>query len=82
MHKANSNEKSYHVITVEKSSAPKGMTGDNWHHYVIGRGDSIIEGKKVGTLREVSIHAEELAERVNARSDKYGVVYVSSYKKS
>jgi len=51
----------------------------NWHHYVIGRGNSIIEGSKVGTLKEVTEHAKDLAERINARSDKYGVTYVSSY---
>ncbi|MDH5711180.1 MAG: hypothetical protein OEZ15_05900 [Gammaproteobacteria bacterium] len=79
MYKANSDDKSYHVVTVEKSNAPRGMTGDDWHHYVIARGDSIIEGQKVGTLKDVTDHAEELAERINARSDKYGMVYVSSY---
>ena len=73
MYKADPEKKSYHVITVEKSAAPKGYTGDDWHHYVIGRGTSIIEGKKVGSLKEVTKHAEELAERITARSGKYGI---------
>ena len=79
MPKADTDEKSYHVVTVEKSAAPRGMTGDDWHHYVIGRGTSIIEGQKVGSLKEVTKHAEELAERINARNDKYGITYVSTY---
>ena len=79
MHKENTNEKTYKVVTVEKGKAPKGMTGDDWHHYVIGRGTSIIEGDKVGTLKDVTVHAKELAERINARNDKYGITYVSTY---
>jgi hypothetical protein len=79
MLKENTKQETYKIVTVEKSPAPRGMTGDDWHHYVIGRGDSIIEGSKVGTLKEVTEHAKDLAERINARSDKYGVTYVSSY---
>jgi len=79
MHKENTIHETYKIVTVEKSSAPRGLTGDDWHHYVIGRGNSIIEGSKVGTLKEVTEHAKDLAERINARSDKYGVTYVSSY---
>lgn len=79
MHESDTKEESYHVVEVTKSSAPKGMTGDDWHLYVIGRGDSVIEGKKTGTLKDVTEHAEELAERINARSDKNGVTYVSTY---
>ncbi|MFC1589558.1 hypothetical protein ACFL3P_04725 [Pseudomonadota bacterium] len=79
MPKENTNENTYKVVTVEKSAAPRGMMGDDWYHYVIGRGSSIIEGNKVGTLKEVTVHAKDLAERINARSDKYGVTYVSTY---
>ena len=79
MLKENTNQETYKIVTIEKSEAPRGMTGDDWHHYVIGRGDSIIEGDKVGTLNEVTEHAKDLAERINARNDKYGITYVSSY---
>lgn len=79
MHKEDTNEKTYKVVTVEKGEAPKGITGGDWHHYVIGRGTSIIEGDKVGTLKEVTAHAKELAVRINARNDKYGITYVSTY---
>ena len=76
MTKENTKQETYKVVAIEKSAAPRGMTGDDWHHYVISRGNSVIEGDKVGTLREVTEHAEDLAERINARSDKYGVVYI------
>lgn len=79
MHKENTAEQTYKVVSIEKSAAPRGWTGDDWHHYVIGRGKSIIEGDKTGTLKEVTEHVEDLAERINARSDKYGITYVSSY---
>jgi hypothetical protein len=79
MQKKDTIEKSYKVVTVEKSAAPRGLTGDDWHHYVIGRGSSIIEGNKTGTLKDVTEHAKDLAERINARSDKYGITYVSTY---
>lgn len=79
MPKQDTDDYTYKVVTVEKSTAPKGMTGDDWHHYVIGRGDSIIEGKKTGTLKAVTEHAKDLAERISARSDKNGVTYLSTY---
>jgi hypothetical protein len=79
MGKDDISEESYHVMTVEKSAAPEGMPGNDWHHYVIGRGSSIIEGKKTGTLKDVTEHAKDLAERINARCDKNGITYVSTY---
>ena len=80
MHKEKVSQETYKIVTIEKSAAPRGWTGDDWHHYVIGRGNSIIEGDKVGTLKEVTEHAKDLAERINARNDKYGITYISSYK--
>ncbi len=79
INKDNTKEYTYKVVTVEKSAAPKGMAGDDWHHYVIGCGNSFIEGKKTGTLKEVVEHAKDLAERINARTDKHGTTYMSTY---
>ena len=67
----------YNVITVEKTTAPEGMTGDNWHRYVIGQGGSKIEGKKPGTLKEVTLHAQTAAEDLNSRVGGSGSTYVS-----
>jgi len=65
----------YHVIKVEKTTAPKGMLGDNWYLYVIQKGDltnSIMYCKKTGTLKSVTAHAKEVAETINSRNVKGG----------
>lgn len=58
----------YRVEVVEKTTPPTGMSGDNWHRYVIGTGPSKIEGKKPGTLRAVTEHAESVAVHLNERT--------------
>ena len=60
----------YYVVTVEKTNTPDGMTGNNWHRYVIGHGNSRIEGKKPGSLKEVTEHAEMAVEHLNSRNGK------------
>lgn len=65
----------YQVVTVEKTSAPDGMPGDNWHRYVIGQGTSKIEGKKPGTLKAVTEHAETVADDLNSRTSRSGSTY-------
>lgn len=61
----------YHVIKVEKTTAPEGMLGENWYLYVIQRGNltnTIMDCKKTGTLESVTKHAKELAETLNSRN--------------
>ena len=41
-----SNKLKYQVVSVEKTTPPEGMPGDNWHRYVIGQGSAKIEGLK------------------------------------
>ncbi len=63
----------YHVIKVEKTTAPEGMLGENWYLYVIQKGDltnSIMECKKTGTLKSVTEHAMDVAETINSRNVK------------
>ncbi len=65
----------YHVIKVEKTTAPKGMLGENWYLYVIQKGDltnSIMDCKKTGTLKSVTAHAKEVVETINSRNIKGG----------
>ncbi len=65
----------YHVIKVEKTTAPEGMLGENWYLYVIQKGDltnSIMDCKKTGTLKSVTAHATEQAETLNFRNVKGG----------
>lgn len=74
MHIESINSK-YHVIKVEKTKAPEGISGDNWFHYVIQKGslsNTIMDCKKTGTLESVTKHAKELAETLNLRNVKGG----------
>ena len=74
MHDNSINSK-YHVIKVEKTTAPDGMLGENWYLYVIQKGslsNSIMECKKTGTLKSVTEHAKALAETINLRNVKGG----------
>ncbi len=70
-----SNKIKYHVVTVEKITPPEGMPGDNWHRYVIGQGNSKIEGNKPGSLKAVTEHAETVTEDLNSRMDRGGSTY-------
>ncbi|MDH5472256.1 MAG: hypothetical protein OEY87_07505 [Gammaproteobacteria bacterium] len=65
----------YEVISVEKTTAPEGMTGDNWHLYIVGHGKSKIEGRRPGTLKDVTKHAEIFAEDLNTRMSGGGSTY-------
>ena len=67
----------YRVEKVEKTTPPEGMEGDNWHRYVVGQGSSKIEGKKAGTLEDVTQHAEVFAEDLNSRMRGGGSTYAS-----
>ena len=58
----------YDVVSIEKIDTPEGMTGNHWHRYIIGQGNGKIEGLKEGTLKEVTVHAENVAEDPNLRS--------------
>ena len=65
----------YHVLKVEKTTAPEGVLGNNWYLYVIQKGDltnSKMDCKKTGTLESVTKHAEDLAETLNLRNVKGG----------
>lgn len=75
MHKDDTDLLEYNVITVEKILTPEGMPGDSWHRYVIGKGSSRIEGKKPGSLHEVTQHAETVVEDLNSRKARGGSMY-------
>lgn len=62
-----STKNQYQVTTVEKTTAPEGMLGDNWYRYVIKRGKQVIDCKKNGTRKAVTEHAESVAELINSR---------------
>jgi len=66
----------YVLISVEKTDAPEGLPGSNWHEYIIERGSSQIVGKKPGSLKVVTEHAKAMILDLNERS---GVPSSSTY---
>jgi hypothetical protein len=70
----------YQVISVEKTDPPEGMEGKNWHRYVIGQGQSRIQGFRPGTLKAVKKHAEEYAKELNERGVNGYSAYVTRKK--
>jgi hypothetical protein len=72
---------SYQVVTVEKIVTPEGMEGNNWHRYVILRGNSEIKGMKPGTLNSVTRHAESVVEDLNLRAGGVSTAYSYSARK-
>jgi len=58
----------YHLDTVEKTPPPQDMPEGDWFRYVVSYGNSKINCVRGGTLKEVTQHAEEFVENLNARS--------------
>lgn len=77
MQSSDSEKRVYQVETVEKIDTPEGMTGNNWHRYVIRRRNSIISGMKPGTLNSVTRHAETVAEDLNLRAGGMASAYTA-----
>lgn len=63
--------------SVEETSPPAGADAGKWYSYIIGRGTSVITGKRSGSLRTVTEHAEKVVEDLNSRSNRHGSIYVS-----
>ena len=58
----------FNVMSIEKTSTPEGMDGDNWYEYVVGQDASEIKGLTMGTLKQVTDHANNVAADLNERS--------------
>ena len=58
----------FKLVSVEKSEAPQGAGGNNWHRYVIERGNSQIIGNMRGSLEKVTSKVNEHVENLNLRS--------------
>jgi len=67
----------FKLESVEETSPPSGAEQGRWFSYIIGRGTSMITGKKPGTLRTVTEHAENVVEDLNSRANRHGSIYVS-----
>ncbi|MDH5446455.1 MAG: hypothetical protein OEY52_12950 [Gammaproteobacteria bacterium] len=75
------NDYLYQVESIEKVTPPGDLPGDSWHRYIIGRGDSKIEGLKPGSAAEVRMHAEAVADDLNERANRKISTYASRSKK-
>ena len=64
-------ENHYRVVSVTKAETPEGMEGDNWYCYIIKRGDAVLTGRKPGSLKLVTEHAEQVASDLNSRRGNY-----------
>lgn len=71
-------KRKFNVMNIEKISTPDGMTGDNWYQYVVGQGSSEITGLTMGTLNQVTEHANNVANDLNDRSKGKKAGYTSS----
>ena len=70
-HTSSNNEvikRKFNVTNIEKISTPDGMVGDNWYQYVVGQGSSEIKGLTMGTLKQVTEHANNVADDLDERS--------------
>jgi len=65
----------YELISVDKIDTPTGMEGDNWYRYVLGQGTSKIEGLRSGSLKSVTLHAENYSNELNERIRSGGSTY-------
>lgn len=60
-------DKSYQVVTVEKTDPPEGATGGSWYRYVIELEGQTIVSSRRGTLKQVTEYAKECAENMSNR---------------
>lgn len=72
----------YNVVSVKKTDPPEGIESDGWYQYIIKRADSVIEGKRCGTLEQVTAHVNEFVEELNTRTGRKGTsIWVPNRKK-
>lgn len=69
------------VMSVQKTPTPDGLPEGNWYRYIIGIGESKIEGVRSGTLNDVIEHAEAVAEHLNTRRGRSSYTFPVSRKK-
>lgn len=58
----------YRVASVDKISAPDGLSNGTWYRYVLDNDGSVITGQRCGSLKDVQAYAEQYAAQLNART--------------
>ena len=57
----------YRVVSVQRSTAPSGSTGSDWHMYRIAQGKNVIRGYRRGDVASVTADAEKIVSGLNER---------------
>lgn len=57
----------YRVVSVQRSTAPAGSAGSDWHVYRIAQGSNMIHGYRRGNLASVTADAEKIVSGLNER---------------
>lgn len=60
-------DKTYQVVSVEKTDPPAGIEGGTWYRYVIALEEESIVGNRRGTLKQVTEYANECALNLSSR---------------
>ena len=60
-------DEGYKVLSIKPSDPPADMEGSDWHHYVIGLGESRVRGYQRGNLKAVTQSVQEIVARMNER---------------
>lgn len=57
----------FKVVSVERTGAPDGASGQDWYRYVLENNRSTITGQRRGSRKDVLAYATQYAEQLNAR---------------
>lgn len=75
----------YTVISVTKTTPPNNLEDEPWYQYIVGRSSNRLTCKRLGTLEQVTEHAENFAIDLNSRRgptvDNYGRLGSKHFKK-
>ena len=58
---------SYRLISIGRTGAPSGASGDDWLVYRISLGANIVTGYRRGRRHEVSVALEQMVQALNDR---------------
>jgi hypothetical protein len=58
---------SYRLMSIDRSGAPSGATGDDWLVYRISQGGNIVTGYRQGRRHDVSVALEHMVQALNDR---------------
>ncbi|MFQ6007041.1 MAG: hypothetical protein ACE5OQ_16245 [Woeseia sp.] len=58
---------SFEIVSIQRTQAPCGGEGSDWHRYIIVQGTNTIHGCRQGNLGAVTSAVEEIVARLNER---------------